>query len=134
MKQSVARTLSSLDLKPIILHEQANHGRTIIEKFEANSNVGFAVVLLSPDDMVYSAKKDHTTAKPHARPNVILELGFFVGRIGRERVFALKRGDTVVPSDFSGVVYTDYDSGGAWRLTMAKELRAIGYDIDFNNL
>lgn len=134
MKQTVARTISDLGLQPIILHEQVNCGKTIIEKFESNSDVGFAIVLLSPDDMVFSSGKDHSTAQPHARQNVILELGYFAGKIGRDRVFALKRGDTVVPSDFSGVVYTNYDAAGAWRLSLAKELRAADYKVDANKL
>ena len=134
MKQHVARTIASLELSPVILHEQPNHGRTIIEKFEANSDVGFAVVLLSPDDMAYPVSADHESAKPQARPNVLLELGYFAGKIGRSRVFALKRGNADVPSDFSGVVYTQYDDAGAWRLTLHKELRAAGYDVDANRL
>jgi hypothetical protein len=50
VKHSVARFISSLDLDPIILHEQPNQGRTVIEKVEAEGKVGFAVVLLTPDE------------------------------------------------------------------------------------
>jgi hypothetical protein len=46
-KETVARFLERLALEPIILHEQANEGRTVIEKFEVHANVGFAVVLLT---------------------------------------------------------------------------------------
>jgi predicted nucleotide-binding protein len=74
MKQAVARTLSDLDLKPIILHEQPNEGKTVIEKFEKHADTGFAVVLLSSDDMAFQLGKDATTAKSRARQNVILEL------------------------------------------------------------
>jgi hypothetical protein len=88
MRESVARVLTRLGLKPVILHEQPDRGRTIIEKFHEHSDVGFAVVLLSPDDTGYSTTAGADTAKPRARQNVILELGFFLGRLGRENVVA----------------------------------------------
>ena len=135
MKQYVARTLPLLKLNPIILHEQPNGGRTIIEKFEKNSEVGFAVVLLSPDDLAYPAKGgDPKKAMPRARQNVVLELGYFAAKLGRERVFALKRGDLEIPTDFSGVIYTPYDAAGNWRFDLVRELRAAGYTVDANAL
>lgn len=134
MKQHVARTLSTLGLRPIILHEQSNGGRTIIEKFEVNADVSFAVVLLSPDDMAFPAPSNAKQAKPRARQNVVLELGYFVGRLGRNRVIALKRGDLELPSDFSWVVYTSYDAAGHWRFEMVRELKAVGYEVDANSL
>src|SRR5574341_240364 len=91
MKQAVARTLSKLGLNPIILHEQPNMGKTIIEKFEKNADVQFAIVLLSPDDMAYSVNSTAQDAQPRARQNVILELGYFVGKLSREKVFTLKQ-------------------------------------------
>lgn len=137
MKQVVARTLTSLELDPVILHEQSNQGRAIIEKFEDYSNVPFAVVLLSPDDMGYRSDEPSGNAKPRARQNVILELGFFIGRLGREHVFTLLRGDQdfEIPSDYSGVIYERYDGAdGAWRLRLVKELQSLGYDVDANKL
>lgn len=77
MKQSVARMIEKLNLRPIILHEQANRGRTIIQKFIDHSNVGFAIVLMSADDYGYSKDETSETARLRARQNVILELGFF---------------------------------------------------------
>ena len=132
-KLDVARTLSQLGLSPIILHERPNRGQTIIEKFERESNVGFAVILLSPDDVAYALNaKDQI--KNRARQNVVLELGYFVGKLGRSRVCALKKGDLEVPSDFAGVVYTSFDENGGWRLALAQELMAAGYPIDLNDL
>lgn len=130
-KEAVARYLSHIGFTPIILHEQANEGRTIIEKVEANSNVGFAVVLLTPDDL--GSVKDGTPSA-RARQNVILELGYFIGRLGRKNVCALKRGDIEVPSDFGGVVYDEFDSGGAWKQALARELKAAGHSIDWNKV
>src|SRR5262249_31056015 len=89
MKVSVARTIEQLGLKPIILHEQPDKGLTIIEKFVNYSDVGFAVVLLSPDDMGYPKISTPDKARPRARQNVVLELGFFLGKLGRSHVLAL---------------------------------------------
>ncbi len=88
LKETVARFLTKLDLEPVILHEQPNRGRTIIEKFEEHSDVAFAVVLFTPDDVGYpSGKVDES--KPRARQNVVLELGFFMAALGREKVCVL---------------------------------------------
>lgn len=123
-KEAVARFLTGLGYEPVILHEMANRGRTIIQKFrEEASDVGFAVVLMTPDDEMLSGER-------RARQNVILELGFFLGQLGPDRVAAIVKGKLEVPSDFDGVVYTPYDAG--WKGALAKELQAAGYQIDWN--
>lgn len=132
-KAVVARFLSSCDLDPIILHEQPNGGRTVIEKFEKEADVGFAVVLLTPDD-VGGFRKDKTLTsddlKTRARQNVILELGYFTGRLGRDRVAALKKGEIEMPSDIAGLVWTPMDTADAWKMSLARELKAAGYEFD----
>jgi predicted nucleotide-binding protein len=130
-KEMVARFLSRLSLDPIILHEQSSGGQTIVEKFERHSKVNFAVVLLTPDD-VGGASAD--TLQTRARQNVVFELGFFVGRLGRGRVCALRKGSVEIPSDFQGVVYVDLDGAGAWRQSLAQELMDAGMKIDLNAL
>ncbi len=136
MKLAVARTIEQLGLKPIILHEQPDKGFTVIEKFFNYSDVGFAVVLLSPDDMGYAKTSVPDKARPRARQNVVLELGFFLGKLGRNRVLALHR--TVpnfeMPSDYAGVIYKPFDDAGAWRFELAKELNALDYNVDANKL
>ncbi|MEZ4669611.1 MAG: nucleotide-binding protein [Anaerolineae bacterium] len=135
MKLAVARTIEKLGLDPVILHEQPNTGRTIIEKFEDHSDVGFAVVLLSPDDKGFPKTDNAKNAKFRARQNVIFELGFFIGRLGRGRVTALYQDGVELPSDYDGVVYTKYDSqNGSWRFELVRELKACGYDVDANSL
>lgn len=135
MQQSVALTLTNLKLAPIILHEQPNSGMTIFEKIERHSDVGFAVILLSPDDMGYKKEVGAEKAQPRARQNVILELGYFVGRLGRDKVMALKRGDDLeVPSDLSGVVYTPFDVHDGWKSKLVKELKAAGYNVSADDL
>lgn len=134
MREYVARILANLGLKPVILHEQPDRGRTIIEKFYAYSDVGFAVVLLSPDDMGYVNTADPGTAQPRARQNVILELGFFLGKLGRENVVALHKGNIEIPSDFSGVLFQPYVSGGDWPYKLTRELRESGYNVSADDL
>ncbi len=134
MRDSVARMLTKLGLKPVILHEQPDRGRTIIEKFYDHSDVSFAVVLLSPDDMGYVNTVDHDPAQPRARQNVILELGFFLGRLGRENVVALHKGNVEIPSDFSGVLFKPYVSGGDWPYRLTRELRESGYSVSADDL
>lgn len=126
-KESVARFLEQLGLDVIILHEQPNSGKTVIEKFESFSDVGFAVILLTADDDVSSGNK-------RARQNVILELGYFIGSLGRCRVCALKKGELEVPSDILGVLWTDLDDKGSWRLSLGQELQAAGYKVDWNKV
>jgi predicted nucleotide-binding protein len=132
-KHEVARVIEKLGLHPVILHEQADRGRTVIEKFEAHADVGFAVVLLTPDDMGYPKDKP-SEAQPRARQNVVLELGYFSGILGRASVCALLKGDIEIPSDYAGVIYTPMDAPGAWKVTLAREIKAAGIDVDLNKL
>ena len=129
-KQTVARFLEKLHLHPVILHEQPNQGKTVIEKLQHHSEVTFAVVLLTPDDEGRQAGTNELQLR--ARQNVILELGFFVGFLGRERVCALRTHSVEVPSDLAGVVYIELDPKGAWRFELARELKAAHLDVDLN--
>ena len=135
MKLSVARLLEKLDFEPIILSEQTDQGRTIIEKFEEESNVGFAVVLMSDEDDM-GAEVGSSDFKPRARQNVILELGYFIGKLGRKNhVCVLKKGNVEVPSDILGVVYKSYSSDDdGWKFSLAKELKSAGYNVDLNKI
>jgi hypothetical protein len=130
-REAVARFLERIGFEAVILHEQANQGRTVIEKIEAHGDVGFAVVLLSPDD-VGNVKGGNP--QPRARQNVLLELGYFIGRLGRSRVCALKRGEVEIPSDFGGVVYETFDSSNGWKAALGRELEAAGFEIDWNRI
>lgn len=131
-KNKVARFIEKLGLEAIILHEHANEGKTIIEKFEAHAiNAGFAVVLLTPDD-VGASKDTEENLNPRARQNVILELGYFCGLLGRNRVCVLFKEGVEMPSDYLGVIYTPLDSSDGWHLKLAKEMKVAGLDIDLN--
>ena len=130
-KQTVARFLERLELSPIILHEQPNQGQTIIEKFEEYSDVGFAIVLLTPDD-VGGPADGSDVQRARARQNVILELGFFLGKLGRERTCALLVDDVEIPSDYDGVLYIPMDGQGAWMMNLVRELKGAGLEVDAN--
>lgn len=130
-KESAARLVGKLGLRAVILHEQPNAGNTIIEKFEKYSNVGFAVVLLTPDDVCAAGSRPAET-KARARQNVIFELGYFVGKLGRDRVCALYKEGVEIPSDFQGVAFVPMDPHSAWHIQLAKEIKAAGIDIDLN--
>ena len=129
--QTTARFLEKIGLEAIILSEQPNAGRTIIEKLEDHADVAFAVVLLTPDD-VGASKAKPADLRDRARQNVILELGYFFGRLGRGHVAALYQGDMELPSDVHGFLYTAFDSNGAWKLLLAREMKAAGMDVDIN--
>jgi predicted nucleotide-binding protein len=133
-KEKVARFVEKLGLEAIILHEQVNKGMTVIEKFEEYSNnAGFAIALFTPDDIAYPLGEEKER-KPRARQNVVLEMGYFVGSLGRDKVCVLYKGDVELPSDILGVIYTKIDNHDSWKLNLAKELKTAGYSVDLNKL
>ena len=129
LKQEVARLVEKQGLEAIILSEQANRGKTIIEKFEEHSDVGAAICLFTGDD--YGKAKDATSENLRARQNVVFEAGYFMGKLGRENVIIVADKNLELPSDMQGVVYTD---AGNWKTEVLQELDKIGYAIDFNKL
>ncbi|HEU5408470.1 MAG TPA: nucleotide-binding protein, partial [Nitrospira sp.] len=128
-KRTVASFLKNLNLEPIILHEQPNKSRTIIEKFEQHTDVAFAVVLLTPDDFGGSVSTRRKT-KLRARQNVVFEFGYFVGKLGRKRVCALMAGKIEKPSDIDGVLYIPFEADGEWQIELGRELQAAGIEVD----
>lgn len=132
-KTKTARFIEKLGLKPIILHEQASGSKTVIEKIETFSNVGFGIVLYTPCD-IGGKNEENPNYKNRARQNVVFEHGFLIGKIGRENVCALIKGEVEIPNDISGVVYVKMDNEDAWHLKVARELRNSGYEIDMNKL
>lgn len=132
-KERTARFIEKLGFEPIILHEQASRGMTIIEKIEEYANeVGFGIVLYTPDDMGnVKTEAESRDLKFRARQNVVFEHGFLIGKIGRKNVAPLVEGAIELPNDISGIVYiNDKD----WKIDIAKEMKAAGYEIDFNKL
>lgn len=132
IKETVARFLQNLGLESIILAEQAHRGRTIIQQIETyTDDVPFAVVLLTPDD-IGEAKDRVDQLKPRARQNVILELGFLMGKLGRSNVCAIRKGDVEIPSDFQGILWTNWEQD--WKLELIRDLRDAKIDIDLDKI
>jgi len=127
--------LHEIGLEPVVLHRQADEGMTIIEKFEKHSDVGYAFILLTPDEVAYLASEDSLPDddrnKEHrARPNVIFEFGYFIGKLGRSRVCCLHTGHTTLPSDVSGMVYKRFEKSiEEIAYSIIKDLKASGYTI-----
>ena len=118
--------LIKLQLEPIVLREQPNRGQTIIEKFEKFSQVVFAIVLLTPDDRGGNKSLPYKKQQFRARQNVILELGFFLGKLGRQRVCVLYNHGVEIPSDYKGVLYVEFDESDIWQKKLAEEIKAAG--------
>lgn len=133
-KHKIARFIHDLDLTVTILDEQPNKGQTLIDKFEEHADeVGFAIVLLTADDIGAPKSKPNDQA-PRARQNVILELGYFLCGLGRERVCVLYEEGVELPSDIHGLSYVSLDSADGWKLRLAKEMREVGFTIDMNKI
>lgn len=132
-KNELELFLKELGLKPIVLHREADEGQTIIEKFERHSNVGFALVLLTPDDTVVQPQAGSGTqegVERRARQNVIFEFGYFVGRLGRNRVCCIHQQPVTLPSDLSGLIYKPFKAHiEEVKFAVMKELKAAGYQV-----
>ena len=128
LKNEVARFVSDMGYHPIILHEQPNHGKTIIEKIETFSNVCYAIILYTPCDI--GATNDGSNMQPRARQNVVFEHGYLIGKLGREKVCALIKDEVERPGDIDGVIYVAHDNRGAWKMEIAREFKTLG--LQFN--
>ncbi len=128
-KHELAHFLHRLGLVPVILSEIAAGGaKAIIELIEDSSAVTFAIIIMTPDD--FCASNTEPKRRAHrARQNVVFEAGYFIGRLGRSRICVLRKGEVEIPSDLHGVFYVPMDPGGGWKLPIARQLKAAGFDI-----
>lgn len=130
LRNEVALLLEKQKINGIVLSEQVNAGRTIIEKFEDNSDMcNAAIILMTADDEGKSLSE--SDYKKRARQNVIFEAGYFMGMLGRDKVIIIVESGVEIPSDLQGVVYTDKSN---WRFQVLAELKSIGYSVDANLL
>lgn len=121
--------------QPVILHQQANGGKVLIEKLEEHGEgAGFAVVLLTGDDVGRAKQLDTSDDRARGRQNVVFEMGFFFGLIGRERVAVLYEPDVELPSDIIGLGYIKLDAAGGWKPKLAAELDGAGIPVDWAKL
>jgi len=128
LKSELQLLLTRAGVNNLVLHEQADKGRTIIDKLvEESKGANYAIALISPDDKLESGQA-------RARQNVILEIGYFMGKLGKERVRLLKKGDVEIPSDLQGVLYENYDKAGAWKFKLLKEIQAVGIYVNMQEV
>jgi hypothetical protein len=128
MKQQVVQTLQKLGLEPVVLREQPNQGKTLLGEFSQYSDVTFAVVLLSPEDV--------SAVTSRANQNVVLELGFFLGKLGSKNVLPIFRDvkGFVLPEEITGVTYAKFDGEGTWRYKLTKGLQNCGFRVDVGKI
>ena len=131
MKQAVTNALTKLRLVPVVMCEEPNQGRKIVEHFQDYADVGFAVVLLSPDDFAYSKDESPTKRKLRPKQDVIFELGFLLGKLGRSNVLVFQREcqNFEGPTDFEGIKVTAFDDRDSWKLALIRELTNCGYNV-----
>lgn len=121
------RRISALDV--VVLKDQASRGATVIEKLERHLDraTDYVIVLLTADDV--GKLESGSDLLPRARQNVVLELGFAMGCIGRSRVVVLAQPGVEVPSDVAGMVFVNLDAAGGWKMELYNELKAAGLDV-----
>jgi predicted nucleotide-binding protein len=133
-KNELALIIGRLGLRPIILHEQPNRGRTLIEKLEAHMENGYSFILLTPDDEG-RLNSPGESLRPRARQNVILELGLFIGALSRAKVACLYSGNVELPSDLGGLALMPFNKSVSERaLDIVNELKAAGFDVSADRL
>lgn len=127
LKREVQILLQNAGVNNVVLHEQPDKGRTIIDKLIEESEIaGYAIALLSPDDITENGGK-------RARQNVILEIGYFMGRLGKSRIRMVSKESIEIPSDLQGILYEKHDENGAWKIKLLKEIQAAGIYVDLQN-
>ena len=135
-KTQLEAMLRRWDLEPIILDQCASSGQTIIEKLEEyGSKVGYAVVLATPDDEGKALKEN--CYKTRVRQNVVLELGMFLAKLGRDKVAILLKEDPNFekPSDIQGLIYIPFQNKvDDVSISLIRELTRQGYKIDANKI
>lgn len=124
LKTALEAFLRELGLNPVVLHRQPDEGLTVIEKFERHSEVPYAFVILTPDDVAYSnlesAKPEETrNLELRARQNVVFEMGYFAGKLGRANVCCIYKSGVTLPSDLAGLIYKP----------VAESIEEIGYSL-----
>jgi predicted nucleotide-binding protein len=133
MTHALTGALSRLSLTPLVMCEEPSQGKKIVENFSTDyADVAFAVVLLSPDDFVYAKNEAATKRKLRPRQEVVFELGFLLGKLGRSNVLVLEREckNFDSPTVFEGMKVTAFDDRDSWKLALIRELTNCGYNVD----
>lgn len=137
MKQTLTAALKKLGLASVVMSEEPIQGKKIIDRYTADyADVGFALVLLSPDVYCYPKGEEATQRVRVARQDVTLMFGFLLGKLGKERVLAVYRESPsfAFPLEFEGIKFTALDDRGSWKHTLIRELTGCGYSVDAERL
>ena len=135
MKQAVSVSLTKLGLAPVVMREEPSQGKKIIARFADYADVGFAVVLLSPDDFVYAREEAPAKRKLRPQQDVIFELGFLLGKLGKSNVLVFYREcENFATPDFEGIKFTAFDDRDSWKLALVRELTNTGYTLDVERM
>jgi predicted nucleotide-binding protein len=132
VKAQISSLLLKMNLEPIILHQEANEGQTLIEKFEKHADVRAAIILFTCDDV--GKYKDDSKEEKRPRQNVIFEAGYFMGKLGRKHTIILAENGLNIQSDLQGYIYIPLDEHQRWHFEVARELKVLGFTIDMNKL
>lgn len=136
MKQTVVAAIKKLGLTPVVMCEEPSQGKKIVERYSDYVDVGFAVILFSPDVYVYPKGEEATKRTRTPNMEVTLLFGFLLGKLGKERVLGFYRESPnfVFPIDFEGIKYTALDDRDSWKLALIRELSGCGYFVDAERL
>jgi len=133
MNQALNGALTKLSLIPVVLCEEPSQGKKIVETFSRDyADVAFAVVLLSPDDFGYAKSGAATKRKLRPSQDVVFELGFLLGNLGKGNVLVFFRecANFEIPVDFEGIKFTAFDNRDSWKLALIRELSNCGLAVD----
>ena len=125
LKEEITKVLEKQGIEVVLLDECMNAGLTIFEKLEKYSDADAAICLLTCDDM--GKEKNEKRFKGRARQNAIFETGYFIHKLGRDKVLLICDPEVELPTDLQGVVYNRKQD---WRLKVLKELKEIGFVIN----
>ena len=126
LNKAVKRFLEQIGFVPILLFGQTN--RTILEAIQAHRDVGFAVVVLAPGSAGHTRTEDCSSRAPQ---NVLLELGYFVGALGKRNVCVIQKGDMEVPPGWRFLINAVSDKKDAWKQMLVRDLQSAGYEPDW---
>ena len=136
MKQAITNALTKLKLAPVVMCEEPSQGKKIVERFADYEDIGFAVVLLSPDDSVYVKDESPTKRKLRPRQDVVFELGFLLGKLGKSNVLVFFRefANFEIPTDFESIKVAAFDDRDSWKLALLRELTNCGFSVDADRI
>lgn len=122
--------IHKLGLDPVVLSDQVNSGQTVIEKLERHAGeASYAIIIATADDIGYAKDEGESKARDRARQNVMIELGYFMARLGRNKVALLVERGVEIPSDMGGFAFIQLDETEQWRQQVGKELKGQGFEV-----